>query len=285
MSITKLHIAIWGILAANVSCANGSLNAVQPLTDKDPEKPVEIIYANEYGEIRLTELDDSTMRTVFYNNEEKVFDTLMKIDHDFSLLPNDGFPFLHLRTGGIKMRENRLEIHDFAGPAYMAMYVDIENIYDRPFYKLNDTIVINDLVKHQKGGELIKGMYISADTDLPTDFVSIKGIATKEKYPREYYSTADGPQGMFSDTTKIYYRLVIKPIEVKTIPRQTMTGRTMNIDGRAAFIWDFADSEAYYLDQHKPWSENELDKKITIDAVLVQFEDGKSVLKNWQIIE
>ncbi|MBK6951848.1 MAG: hypothetical protein IPH24_07285 [Crocinitomicaceae bacterium] len=59
-----------GILAANVSCANGSVNAVQPLTDKDHEKPVETIYANEFGEIRLTELDDSTMRTVFYDNEK-----------------------------------------------------------------------------------------------------------------------------------------------------------------------------------------------------------------------
>ncbi|MBK9590829.1 MAG: hypothetical protein IPO32_04725 [Crocinitomicaceae bacterium] len=285
MFITKLHIAIWGILAANVSCANGSVNAVQPLTDKDPEKPVETIYANEFGEIRLTELDDSTMRTAFYNNEKKVFDTLMKIDYHFKLLQNDGYPFLHLRTGGIKMRENRLEIYDFAGPAYMAMYVDIENIYDRPFYKLNDTIVINDLVKHQKGGEQINGMYISADTDLPTDFVSIKGIATKEKYPREYYSTADGPQGMFSDTTKIYYRLVIKPIEVKTPPRQRMTGRTKNIDGRAAFIWDLADSEAYYLDQQQPWNENELDKKITIEGVLIQFEDGRSVVKNWMYVD
>jgi hypothetical protein len=285
MSITKLHIAIWGILAANVSCANGSGNAVQPLTDKDPEKPVEIIYANEYGEIRLTELDDSTMRTVFYNNEKKVFDTLMKIDHHFKLLQNDGYPFLHLRTGGIKMHENRLEIHDFAGPAYMAMYVHIENIYDRPFYKLNDTIVINDLVTHPKGGEMINGIYIIPNSGLQNEFVTLKGIVTKEKYPREYYSTVDGPQGMFSDTTKIYYRLVIKTIEVKTPPRQRMTGRTMNIDGRAAFIWDFADSEAYYLDQQQPWNEKELDKKITIEGVLIQFEDGRSVVKNWMYVD
>lgn len=285
MYITKLHIAICGILAANVSCANGSTSDLCELTDPNLNAISETIYANEYGEIHLSEINDSTMHTVFYNNEKMVFDTLMKIDHDFRLLEKDGFPFLHLKTGGIKIRENRLEIHDFAGPAYMAMYANIEKIYDRPFYKLNDTIVINDLVKHQKGGELINGIYIHAESDLSPDFVSLKGIVTKEKYPREYYSTTDGPQGMFSDTTKIYYRLVIKLIEVKTIPRQRLTGRTMNIDGRAAFIWDFADSEAYYLDQHQPWSENELDKKITIDAVLVQFEDGKSVLKNWQIIE
>lgn len=285
MSITKTHIAIWGILAANISCANGSNSDLCELTDPNLNVISETIYANEYGEIHLSEINDSTMHTVFYNNEKMVFDTLMKIDHNFKLLENDGFPFLHLRTGGIKMRENRLEIHDFAGPAYMAMYVDIENIYDRPFYKLNDTVVINDLVKHPKGGEMINGIYIIPNADLQDEFVSMQGIIIKEKYPREYYSTSDGPQGMFSDTTKVYYRLVIKPIEVKTLPRQTFTGRTMNIDCRAAFIWDFADSESYYLDNHQPWNEGELDKKITIDAVLVQFEDGKSVLKNWQIIE
>lgn len=285
MPIIKMHIAILGILATTASCANGSANAVHPLSDENPKIPAETIYANEYGEIHLTEINDSTMRTVFYDNEHIAFDTLMKIDHQFSLLQNDEFPFLHLRTGGIKMHENRLEIHDFAGPAYMAMYAGIENIYDRPFYKLNDTIVINDLIKHQKGGELINGIYIISDSDLQNEFVSMQAIVTKEKYPREYYSTADGPQGMFSDTTKVYYRLVIKPIAVKPLPRQTFTGRTMNIDGRAAFIYDFADSEAFYLDNHQPWSEKELDQKITIDAVLVQFEDGRSVLKNWQIIE
>ncbi len=285
MPILKMHIAILGILATTASCANGSINAIQPLTDKDPEIPVETIYANEYGEIRLSEIDDSTMRTVFYNNEKKVFDTLMKIDHHFSLLPYDGFPFLHLRTGGIKIRENRLEIYDFAGPAYMAMYVDIENIYDRPFYKLNDTIVINDLITQLKGREMIQGIYFVENPGLQNEVVTMRGIVTKEKYPREYYSTADGPQGMFSDTTKIYYRLVIKYIDVKPLPRQRMTGRTMNINGIAAFIWDFADSEAYYLDQQQPWTEKELNKEITIEGVLVQFEDGRSVLKNWMYVD
>jgi len=285
MFITKLHIAIWGILAANISCANESNGDLCALMDPNLNVISETIYANEYGKIHLSEINDSTMRTVFYDNEKMVFDTLMKIDHQFSLLQKDGLPFLHLRTGGIKICENRLEIHDFAGPAYMAMYVDIENIYDRPFYKVNDTIVINDLVMHPKGGEMIQGIYITPTSGLQNEVVSMKGIVTKEKYPREYYSTSDGPQGMFSDTTKTYYRLVIKPIEVKALPRERMTGRTMNIEGRAAFIWDLADSEAYYLDQQQPWDEKELDKKITIEGVLIQFEDGRSVLKNWMYVD
>jgi hypothetical protein len=285
MFIAKLHIAILGILAANVSCANGSNSDLCELTDPNLNMISETIYANEYGEIHLSEINDSTMRTVFYDNEKVVFDTLMKIDYHFSLLQNDGFPFLHLRTGGIKIHENRLEIHDFAGPAYMAMYVDIEKIYERPFYKVQDTIVISDLIEHPKGGEMIQGIYITQASGLQNEVVSVKGIVTKEKYSREYYSTSDGPQGMFSDTTKVYYRLVIKPIETKKLPRQRMTGRTMNINGHAAFIWDFADSEAYYLENQQPWNEKELDKQITIEGVLVQFEDGRSILKNWQYVD
>jgi hypothetical protein len=285
MSITKLHIAIWGILAANISCANESDSDLREVTDSVLRIISESVYANEYGKILLSEINDSTMRTVFYNNEKMVFDTLMKINYDFRLLQNDGFPFLHLRTGGIKMHENRLEIHDFGGPTYMAVYADIENIYERPFYKVNDTVVIHDLITHPKGGEMIQGIYILPNTGIQNEFATMKGIITKEKYKREYYSTADGPQGMFSDTAQVYYRLVIKPIDAKILPRQILTGRTMNINGSAAFIWDFADSEAYYLDGHQPWNEKELDKKITIEGVLVQFEDGKSVLKNWQIVE
>lgn len=255
------------------------------LSDENPAIPPTEIYGNEYGEIHLTPLNDTIMHTVFFNNEGKVFDTIMKVNYHFSLLPDDSLPFLHWKTGGIKVWENRLEIHDFAGPAYMAMAINIENIYDRPFYKLNDTIVLKDEVKHPKGGERMHGIYVIPGCGYQNEYVHLTGIVTKEKYPREYYSTADGPQGMFSDTTEIHYRLVVKPISTKVIEKYVYTGTTMNIDGRAAFIWDFADSEAYYLDNHAPWTKEELNKSIKIEGVLVQYIDQKSMLKCWKIIE
>lgn len=278
---TKMHIAIAGFLATVISCANASEN----LEPNQLKKASETIYANEYGKIHLSEINDSLMRAVFYNNEGQVFDTIMKINYNFTLLPNDGYPFLHLKTGGIKVYENKLEVFDFAGPAYMAMYINIENIYDRPFYKLNDTVVIHDEIKHSKGGETIDGIYVIPASDKQNELVSLTGIITKEKYPRAYYSTADSPQGMFSDTTKTYYRLVVKPVSVDLLKKYNYTGATININGQAAFIWEFADSEAYYLDNHQPWSDEELDKTITIEAFLVQFVNGKSVLKNWIILD
>lgn len=275
---TNMHIAILVLLATGVSCANASEN-------KTGGKQT-TIYANEYGEIHLTEINDKVMHAVFFDNEKQVFDTLMDIDRDFDMLsPDDDFPFLWVKTGGIKLYENRVEIHDFAGPATMGMYVAIENLYERPFYKLKDTIVIKDAVTHPKGGEQLNGMYVIPASGHPNEFVELTGIVTKEKYPRDYYSTNDGPQGMFSDTTKTYYRLVVKPVSVNVIEKYAYEGRTMNLNGQAAFIWDFADSEAYYLDNHAPWTEEELDKKITIEAVLVQFINGKSMLKSWEIIE
>lgn len=288
MSYTNMHITLAGILAAFASCAN---SAAEPGMQSEAEeividKPAVKIYANEYCEIHLTEIDDTTMHAVFFDNEKIVFDTLMKIDPDFNLLPSEGYPFLWLKTGGIQLHEGYLDVHDFAGPAYMGMYVNISSIYDRKFYLLNDTVVIRNVVKHSKGGTTIDGIYFTepASENNP-EFMEMTGVIRKEKYPRAYYSTADSPQGMFADTSEVHYRLVIEPILAKNMEPTTYTGTTLNIDGRAAFIWDFAGSEAYYLDEHPAWNAKEVDQKITINGVLVQFENGRSVLKNWEIID
>lgn len=64
-----------------------------------------------------------------------------------------------------------------------------------------------------------------------------------------------------------------------------MTGSTMMSDGKALFIYDFADSEAYYLDGVSFWLPEHLNKKITLEGRLIQFIDGKSVIKDWKILE
>jgi hypothetical protein len=61
------------------------------------------------------------------------------------------------------------------------------------------------------------------------------------------------------------------------------TGHAVMNNGEAIFIWDFADSEPYYLDGLTKWDEKYLDKKITIEGELVQ-ENAKSIIKNWRII-
>lgn len=281
---TQIQILLLVSVAIIVACGF-SANQKEPITDARVEISKGTLYANEYGQIELVQLDDTTMRTIFSDNEKIVFDTVMKINYNSTLLPRDSFPLLQLRTSGIKIFENRLEVHDFAGPAYMQMYASIEHIYDRPFYKINEEIKISDEIKNPKGGQRIDGIYLAEPSESANEYVHLKGTVLKEKYPRAYYSTPDGPQGMFSDTNEIHYRLVVKDYKIEEVKKEVMTGRTMNIDGQAAFVYDYADSEAYYLDGHKQWTKEELDKKITIEAVLVQFIDGKSVLKAWTIIE
>lgn len=282
MSTIKLYSAIFGILATTGSCANES---VEPLIGLTTPVPGETIYANEYGEIHLLALNDSLMQATFIDEQQNVFDTLMPVDRQFNLLPQDGAPFLRLKTGGLKVYDNRLEAHDFAGPAYMALYSGIEHIYDRPFFRIGDTVSISDVIQHPKGGEQIQGIYILPETGKQNVFAELTGIITREPYPEAYYSNAEDPQGLFTDTHQTHYRLVLKPLSVNVKERYAYTGRTLNLNGAAAFIWDFADSEVFYLDQHAPWNETELDKQLTIEAVLVQFENERSVLKHWQIIE
>jgi hypothetical protein len=62
------------------------------------------------------------------------------------------------------------------------------------------------------------------------------------------------------------------------------SGRAVMNKGKAAFIWDFADSEIYYLDSLTKWEEKYINKRITIEGKLVQVNE-KSIIKNWKIIE
>lgn len=67
--------------------------------------------------------------------------------------------------------------------------------------------------------------------------------------------------------------------------RRIFTGSTQMSQGKALFIYDFADSEPYYLDGVTNWDSNHLNRKLTVEGILVQFIDGKSVIKDWKIIE
>ncbi len=67
--------------------------------------------------------------------------------------------------------------------------------------------------------------------------------------------------------------------------RTTFTGVTMVSDGRALFVSDFSDDIAFQLDGIDTWDKKYLDKRITVEGILVQFVEGKSVIKDWKIID
>ena len=69
-------------------------------------------------------------------------------------------------------------------------------------------------------------------------------------------------------------------------PTYQYTGTAQTIDSCRALIWEFADSEAFYLDGDsiQPWPAEMEGKEITIDGILVQKPGEKSVIKRWKIL-
>ena len=255
---------------------------------------IEGLYANEYGEVRLIKEKDTLMRTIFKNNERIVFDTLMRINYDFKLKQRqDTFPFLQFQTGGLELQKECLFICEFSSPfliegdsmQYLSQFIQIEQMYTRPFYKIDKKVTITGEVRFGKGGATINGIYLINYQKKADIYLSIEGVIIKEKYPIEFYSTDESPQGMFSDTSITHFGLIMEDYTVKELPKQTYKGTTINVSGQAAFVWEFADSEIYFFDNKEPWSNKELNKKIEIEAVLIQDNLGKSILKNWKIIK
>jgi hypothetical protein len=70
--------------------------------------------------------------------------------------------------------------------------------------------------------------------------------------------------------------------------RRTFTGTAGVSDGKPIFIWDFADSQAFYLDGLSSWDPKYLNKKITVEGILKEYIDGVysgPVIYDWKIIE
>ncbi len=243
---------------------------------------IEGLYANEYGQVKLTKKNDSLIRTIFKNNKEEIFDTLMQINYNFKLKQRRGkYPFLQLNWGGLELQGNCLYVREFSSWQFLASFINIEKMYTRAFYKINEKVTIKGEI-HSFKGSTINGIYLKNNFKKANQYSIVEGIIKKEKYPISFYSTDESPQGMFSDTSIIHYRLIMEDYTVKELPKQTYKGTTINNNYEAAFIWEFADSEIYFFDKKEPWSKRELNKEIKIKAILVQDNVGKSILKNWE---
>jgi hypothetical protein len=65
---------------------------------------------------------------------------------------------------------------------------------------------------------------------------------------------------------------------------EVFTGTTMQSGEDAYFIYDFAGSTAFHLDTINKWEAKYLNKHLTVEGILVQYIEGKSVIKNWKIL-
>ncbi len=70
--------------------------------------------------------------------------------------------------------------------------------------------------------------------------------------------------------------------------RRTFVGTAIMSDGKPMFVWEFTDSESFYIDGLKSWDDKYLNKTITIEGILTHYIDGLysgQVIKDWKIID
>ncbi len=243
-------------------------------------------YANEYGEISLKKINNLKTEVSFKNNDGDVFDTIMFADYDFKMIKmSDSLPFLSFDPkAGIELRTECLFVHEFSAGIFLSQFIRIEKMFLRPFYKVGVPVRLKGDINLSKGGATIDGIYLR-NYKSEQGYFNVTGIILKERFPIAYYSTKESPQGMFGDTSVAHYRLIMSDYEVTKPTPQHYKGKLLNNAGRAALIWEFADSEVFYFEKKTLWAEEMVGKEVVIEAVLVQERGKGSVLKNWEIVE
>lgn len=279
------YLLFIGLLS--LSCTNSD----KPVNDAGQAPPEEVentgtLYANEYGQIELVQINDTVMRTIFKNNDGDVFDTTMKIMYDFKIIHSpDSLPFYSIGMRGIQQYNDYLRVFEFSSMLYLDQHIRIEKMYERPFYKMGSAIRIEGDVMKSKG-TTVDGIWIEQGDDLGYDFdyAIVHGVLHKEKYPEAFYSTDESPQGMFSKEDGIQYRLVFEDANFEAPQKTEYQGYpVMTASGDMALAWEFADSEAFILEGYELKNRHQLSEKITVSGYLVQDQRG-SFLKNWEIV-
>lgn len=278
--IRFLHISF--LLFVLTSCQEATSDSASTEEDKGD------VYISDFGQVTILQLNDTLYQTSFLNNEGFRFDTSMSLAENDSLffqVDTDSNSFiLKYHWGGLLFKDNKIQVFDFAGYGLLGTQTQMWEIYEKPFYKTGCKHKISGDLIGSKGIMNIGEIYLTNTEAKEGKYYEFEGFISKEEWPIDYYSTDESPQGVFgSDTSVKHFRLVMD--EPKDITPQpfTYTGTTINTStGKAAIAWDFADSEAYYLDNHPAWTKNEELKRISVSGILIQNEQG-SVLKNWKI--
>jgi len=281
-----LYISLLQLFLLNTSC-NAQVERL------DEETGLELsteLYISEFGQLRINQLNDTLFETFFENNVGHQFDTSMVLvqnDSIFMMESTDTNSFtIRYNWGGLCFFDNKVQVYDFAGYGLLGTQTNMWEIYSKPFYKTRVKHTIKGDVIQSKSIRTIGNVHLTETEIKSGKYYELEGELVKEKWPSAYYSTDESPQGIFgSDTTVIHYRLVMKNVKDVTPKPFVYSGSTINIStGEAAIAWDWADSEAYILDNHAPWTKEEELKPIAVKGILIQNEKG-SFLKNWEIIE
>jgi hypothetical protein len=112
------------------------------------------------------------------------------------------------------------------------------------------------------------------------DTCKITFYNTHEKNEKEYLPAVTGAESI---TGEIW--LIGDIIKLNSNNQEFVyIGRAVNLNGRASFIWDFADSESFLVEGVEIWDEKYLNKKLSIQGILKQYYYG-AVITNSKIIK
>jgi hypothetical protein len=268
--------------------------------EKVPAELMDYTFVNEYGTIFLRHDFDSLWTVSLTNNEGFRFNTAM-IEGSNTQMKKYGVEeenhFLKYSWGGLSFSESRLRVLEFASYGQLQDESKISQLYQRDFFNANKKLEIEGEFSVSKRNLTIDGFYLddSADNsfelyfdssdDNSVEYHKITGTIVREPYPKSFYSTSEFSKEMFPNDGKIRYRLRFVNYKVEALKNSIYKGYPVNLStGEAAIAYEYADSEAYILKNHLPWTVDELKEKITVEGYLVQKKNG-SFLKNWKIVD
>jgi hypothetical protein len=276
-----------------VSC-HGNSQAHNSKTEETQKSSEGEIYANEYGQIEIIPLNDTLCQTIFSNNEGVTLDTTLTVKNDshnissFIHMPTPEDKWISIGTSGILWNENSLEVMELSGALKLPYRTRIREIHDRPFYRLGKEVELKGNLVNSKDGVYLNGIYIEQLMIASYDdgYYEAKGTLKRETYDKAYYSTDESPQGKLgSDTTVVYYRMVMQDVKLNKPTSTLYRGTKVNSSNKAGIAWELADSEVYLLwGKDDLWPENELGETIELKGVYV-FERGISWLKNVEYLD
>ena len=274
MNLKILYIGIIGLM---VTACSATDNEERGANEEETSEAIEkgTLYVNEYGKIRLIDINDTLMQTTFENNDGFVFDTLMTIRRNFDMVESpDSLPFLQLGMSGIQLCNGHVDVYDFGGMALMGMYTKIPQVYERPFFKSGEAVTLTG--KLINNGERSTFCEMISDSLFPImdGIYKITGFVNRQQI--DSTSSNDGSNSKF-------YALHFQAEVIEDKISDLFQGYPINLaNGKAAIAWEFADSEAYILDGHQPWTNEELERPITVTGNHEHTEDG-TYIRNWEV--
>lgn len=271
-----------------MSCKS-SLEEKDDLTTQETKDDTSLMYIHPEGDLLLQQINDSSWNVSFTNLEGHSFDSVLIASNDRwffdSFRQKDEIAFLKIGLGGMSLSQSAVSVFEFGGYGVLAHLTEMPHIYNQPLVRSNQEVSIyGDLIR-SKSLLSVNGVYLE-DVYPPKDgtYMKVVGTVKREKWPIEYVSTDESPQGAVGADEESY-RLVFVMPKISVPENEIYEGYPVNMDeGIAAIAWDFADSEAYILEGRESWTEEELEQKIKVSGHLIQGPQG-SILKNWEILE